>query len=92
MFSSMARAHSSCKMQSRGNSADAHVLQVGVLILGAGPTGLGAATRLNQHGHDDWMVVDQVSTRWDCLRTPGMDMPPLGAAQGVDAGFREAAE
>ncbi len=34
--------------------------QVDVLILGAGPTGLGAATRLNQHGKADWLMVDQV--------------------------------
>lgn len=32
--------------------------KVGVLIVGAGPTGLGAATRLNQHGYDDWRVID----------------------------------
>lgn len=37
------------------------VLQVGVLIVGAGPTGLGAATRLQQHGHTDWLLIDQVS-------------------------------
>jgi threonine dehydrogenase-like Zn-dependent dehydrogenase len=35
--------------------------QVGVLILGSGPTGLGAATRLNQLGHPDWLLVDKVS-------------------------------
>ena len=37
--------------------------QVGVLIVGAGPTGLGAATRLNQHGYDDWRVIDMVGLR-----------------------------
>lgn len=31
---------------------------VGVLIIGAGPTGLGAATRLHQHGKKDWLLVD----------------------------------
>jgi 2-polyprenyl-6-methoxyphenol hydroxylase-like FAD-dependent oxidoreductase len=36
------------------------VLQVAVLVLGAGPTGLGTATRLQQHGFDDWLVVDKV--------------------------------
>lgn len=35
-------------------------LQVAVLVLGAGPTGLGTATRLQQHGFDDWLIVDQV--------------------------------
>jgi hypothetical protein len=35
-------------------------LQVGVLIIGSGPTGLGAATRLNQLGHPSWLLVDQV--------------------------------
>jgi len=34
--------------------------QVDILILGSGPTGLGAATRLNQLGHDDWLIIDQV--------------------------------
>lgn len=29
-----------------------------IVIIGAGPTGLGAATRLNQLGHEDWMLVD----------------------------------
>jgi len=37
-------------------------IQVGVLIIGAGPTGLGAATRLNQHGVKDWLLIDQVGT------------------------------
>lgn len=32
--------------------------EIDVLIIGSGPTGLGAATRLNQHRHDSWMVVD----------------------------------
>jgi ribulose 1,5-bisphosphate synthetase/thiazole synthase len=36
------------------------VLQVAVLVLGAGPTGLGTATRLQQHGFDDWLLVDKV--------------------------------
>jgi len=31
---------------------------VDILILGAGPTGLGAATRLQQHGKEDWLLVD----------------------------------
>jgi protoporphyrinogen oxidase len=29
-----------------------------IVIIGAGPTGLGAATRLNQLGHKDWLLVD----------------------------------
>lgn len=36
-------------------------LQISVLIVGAGPTGLGAATRLNQLGHPSWLLVDAVS-------------------------------
>ena len=32
---------------------------VDILIIGAGPTGLGAATRLNQLGHHDWLIFDQ---------------------------------
>lgn len=32
--------------------------KVGVLVVGAGPTGLGAATRLHQLGHPNWLLVD----------------------------------
>lgn len=35
------------------------VVQVSVLIVGAGPTGLGAATRIQQHGLTDWLIIDQ---------------------------------
>ena len=38
----------------------ARMLQVSVLIVGAGPTGLGAATRLEQHGLSNWLIVDKV--------------------------------
>ena len=34
---------------------------VDILIIGAGPTGLGAATRLHQRGIDDWMLIDSSS-------------------------------
>lgn len=34
---------------------------VDILILGGGPTGLGAATRLQQHKHDDWLLCDAFS-------------------------------
>ena len=30
-----------------------------VVVIGAGPCGLSAATRLNQHGHDDWVLLEQ---------------------------------
>lgn len=36
------------------------LVQVDVLVIGAGPTRLGAATRLHQHGSKDWLLVDQV--------------------------------
>ncbi len=36
--------------------------QVGVLVVGAGPTGLGAATRLHQLGYDDFLLIDKVRT------------------------------
>ncbi|GFH23846.1 amino_oxidase domain-containing protein, partial [Haematococcus lacustris] len=32
--------------------------KVDVLIIGAGPTGLGAATRIEQHGKN-WLMIDQ---------------------------------
>ena len=32
-----------------------------MLIVGAGPTGLGAASRLHQHGLKDWLIIDKVS-------------------------------
>lgn len=34
-------------------------LHTDILIIGSGPTGLGAATRLHQHGHKDWILVDK---------------------------------
>lgn len=34
---------------------------VNVLILGSGPTGLGAAIRLNQLEKDDWLMCDAFS-------------------------------
>ncbi|KAK9815579.1 hypothetical protein WJX72_006193 [[Myrmecia] bisecta] len=37
----------------------AGIEKVGVLVVGAGPTGLGAATRINQHGLKDWLLIDQ---------------------------------
>eukprot|EP00055_Hartaetosiga_balthica_P018752 m.135302 g.135302 ORF g.135302 m.135302 type:complete len:570 (-) comp9896_c0_seq1:1398-3107(-) len=37
------------------------LLDVEVLVIGAGPTGLGAATRLHQHQHPSWLVVDGFS-------------------------------
>ena len=31
---------------------------VDILVIGAGPTGLGAASRLNQLKHDNWLLID----------------------------------
>lgn len=31
---------------------------VGILVIGSGPTGLGAASRLNQLKHEDWLMID----------------------------------
>ena len=44
-------------------------MQVGVLVVGAGPTGLGAATRINQHGLKDWLIIDQVWNHLQTIRT-----------------------
>jgi protoporphyrinogen oxidase len=30
-----------------------------IVIIGAGPTGLGAAWRLNEHGYDNWLLIEQ---------------------------------
>eukprot|EP01024_Parvocaulis_polyphysoides_P055160 TRINITY_DN5621_c0_g2_i3.p2 TRINITY_DN5621_c0_g2~~TRINITY_DN5621_c0_g2_i3.p2 ORF type:complete len:328 (-),score=46.41 TRINITY_DN5621_c0_g2_i3:56-1039(-) len=35
------------------------VEKVGILIIGAGPTGLGAASRLTQHDYQDWLLIDK---------------------------------
>lgn len=50
--------HIICLLQHLNNT------KVGILIIGAGPTGLGAATRLHQHGYDDWLMVEQVRAAW----------------------------
>ena len=42
------------------NNSFFSIVQVEILILGCGPTGLGAATRLHQHGKHDWILLDQV--------------------------------
>ncbi|RMH46886.1 MAG: amine oxidase, partial [Gammaproteobacteria bacterium] len=31
-----------------------------IVVLGSGPTGLGAGWRLNQSGHDDWRLFDRM--------------------------------
>lgn len=45
--------------------------QVSVLVIGAGPTGLGAATRINQHGLKDWLIIDQVLLRLSAVDAGG---------------------
>ena len=48
------------------HGASTPLRQVGVLIVGAGPTGLGVATRLHQRKHADWALLDQA--RSTCRR------------------------
>jgi protoporphyrinogen oxidase len=38
------------------------IRSIGVLIVGAGPTGLGAAWRLSTLGHDDWLLLEAEPT------------------------------
>ena len=40
--------------------------EVDVLVLGAGPCGIGAAHRLNQNGHEDWLLMA------DCAEVGGL--------------------
>jgi len=37
------------------------VQHIETIIIGSGPTGLGAATRLQQHEKDDWLLIEQSS-------------------------------
>jgi protoporphyrinogen oxidase len=48
---------------------------VDILIIGAGPTGMGAATRLEQLGKHNWLLVDQFHQAGGLSRT---DMTPEG--------------
>jgi cation diffusion facilitator CzcD-associated flavoprotein CzcO len=48
---------------------------VDVLIIGAGPTGLGAASRLWQKGHSDWAIIDSFSDAGGLAST---DVTPEG--------------
>ena len=44
-------------------------LSVEILIVGGGPTGLGAATRLNQLGRQNWLLVDKAECPGGLSRT-----------------------
>ncbi|TID21996.1 hypothetical protein E2P81_ATG11112 [Venturia nashicola] len=50
-------------------------IEVDVLVIGAGPTGLGAAKRLNQIGNADWLIVDSNETPGGLAST---DVTPEG--------------
>ncbi|CAK8676575.1 uncharacterized protein LOC143445060 isoform X2 [Clavelina lepadiformis] len=41
-----------------GNTLDGQSAHVDVVIIGGGPTGLGAAYRLNQYGFENWLLLD----------------------------------
>jgi cation diffusion facilitator CzcD-associated flavoprotein CzcO len=40
--------------------------EVEILVIGSGPTGLGAATRLQQHGHPSWLMIDAFDEAGGC--------------------------
>ncbi|KAE9972442.1 hypothetical protein BLS_009830 [Venturia inaequalis] len=50
-------------------------IEVDLLVIGAGPTGLGAAKRLNQIGNADWLIVDSNETPGGLAST---DVTPEG--------------
>jgi hypothetical protein len=72
--------------------------QVPILVLGAGPTGLGAATRLQQHGRSDWALLDQVRraarrcARARAAARRGRDPGRAGGRAGGRAAVRHAAQ
>jgi protoporphyrinogen oxidase len=39
-------------------SQTSDIEEVDILIVGAGPTGLGAGSRLNQLKHNNWLLID----------------------------------
>ncbi|XP_078484452.1 uncharacterized protein LOC100178869 [Ciona intestinalis] len=41
-----------------GNTLEGQAAQVDVIIIGGGPTGLGAAYRLKQYGYENWLLLD----------------------------------
>lgn len=58
-------------------------MQVAVLVIGAGPTGLGAATRIHQHGLKDWLILDQVQNHLDPGLQPPNSVPVLSFVVGA---------
>lgn len=59
-------------------------------MLGAGPTGLGAATRLNQLDHNDWLLLDQVRLTPEIARAPPRSLK-RAANSSARTGFAVAA-
>ena len=46
-----------------------------IVIIGAGPTGLGAAYRLHELGYDNWALYEKSFTYWASASLPGPMCP-----------------
>ena len=52
------------------------VTEVDVLVIGAGPTGIGAASRLMYHKHSSWLMVEATTVPGRYRFLPIMPLSP----------------